>query len=878
MTVELSRNRSERQSQQSGTPSVIEPSARPQALAGAEAHLAEARDIRRGIAQAAPGTSGETSPLMVTPEQQAARARLQRNATASDARTHDDFHESMNSRGRRAAREQLEAGRQPTTDTDRMQIAELPQMRSAERAKQPEPSRVEPAAAITKATSVERETRTRPVSQPQPAAAPQPTSRGWFQSAWQETFDAAKGLVAIHKDVNSWLFSKAKDAVVAGYGFAKRVATDPVGVMNDAVEVAKSAGSAVVSAGKWTAGKAKDAFDWVVDNGAAVVTATGKVFSEVGQGIWEGTLAAGNAVVGLGKVITGQMSWAQLSQQLSVDFSKAWSHVSSAAGTVWSGIKMAGGFIADVSNSIGLTDILIGGYRLSMAGPQFMADLTRVALGQATLGDAFSRLGGNLAGAGQAFVGGLKCLGEVTGVTDLCMAGVHSFHGLAAYGRGEKQAATAHFTQAAFHGAFAAMSAGTIAATVATAGAAAPAIAGVVMGRTALKVGAKQVLNVAAKEFFKEGAKAVAKQVEVKIAKEAVGLLSKEAGGQAILKQLTKEATEELGKQASKAKVTELVGHKAMNHLLSSTAVDGAYAGSKALHELMKKEGVQALTKENAHAVHREAIAKPLEELLTGLKFKEHVSDVALDLLHSVRDKSARKAGAELAEALGVSTKEGVEMAKQARRALMKGRSDDAIKEELTEGLTKHFSSRFADQMESAHKGQFRKILNGDLEEPWAKELSEGVEKRAKDLGKQKDELVDDLVDAGWDGAKEGIEKTVRKFAKEGIDDAFKRFRSIKLRPGFGGAEDAPELRAVSEIKGEELAKATATPEGKVAEEARPNMSDMAAMREYSVTEGDEVITVKLAFDNKDNAYHEVGRTRSSLRRDKEKNIKATAA
>jgi len=813
----------------------------------------------------------------VAADQQVMRARLQRIAATTDTRVQDDFHESMNSVGRKAIREQLETGRQGVANNPRLATTELPQMRSAEplkaREQTPEISRP-----ISSERRVEPRLESRPEPVTQAVTIPQSTSGGWFQGAKQETIDAGRGAVALLWDVGSWAFRKTGEGIAAGARLGQRLVTDPVGVVKDAVEVGQNAGAAVVQGVTWTAGKVKDGFDWVVDNGAAGIQAAGRVLGEIGTGIKEGVFAAGNTVLGLGKVLTGQMSWSQLSQQVTSDFSKAWGHVASAAGSVWSGMKTVGGFLGDLSNSIGLTDMAVGVYRLAKAGPEFTMDLARVALGQATLGEAFSRLGGNLTGAGQAMLGGLKCLGEVTGITDLCMAAKHTFHGLAAYGRGETQAATAHFTQAAVHGAFAAMSAGTIAATVATAGAAAPTIGAMVMGRTALKVGAKQVLNVAAKEFFEAGAKTLARQAETRVAKEAMSLLSKEAGDKAVLAHLTKEAAQELGGKASKAQVSELVGQKAMNHLLSTTAVDAAHAGGKALHELMKKEGVQVLTKETAHAVHRDAMAQSLEELLKGVKFKEHISDVTLDLLKSVRDKNAKKAGAELAEALGVSVKEGTAMAKEARKALMKGRSDDAIKEELTEGITKHFKARFAEQMEGAHKGHFRKILNGELEESWAKELSEGVEKRAKEIGKGKNELVDDLVDAGWDGAKEGIEKTVRKVVREGIDDAFKRFRHIKVRPGLGDFEVAPELRAPEAIKADEIAHAASSAETKAAEEARPTMGDLAATRQYTVTEGDEIVTVTLAFDNKDNAYHEVGRTHASIKRDRQKDAKATAA
>lgn len=876
MTLELSRNRS---TQRQPAATTGEPSLQPNALAGAESHLAEAHDIRRGIAQGAIANAADISAHSATSDQQAAQARMRRVIAASDARAQDDFHESMNSIGRKTIREQLDGGRQNATGVRHLTQGELPQMRSAERVKTPET-----APEISKPLASERHAHAQPSGNAQSVVqvttAPQTNSSGWIGAAVQETLDAGWGLARLHWDVGSWLFRKAGAGITAGARLGYRVATDPVGTAKEVIEGAQNVGSAVVKGLTWAGGKLKDGFEWIVENGASVVHEGLKIAGEIGAGIGEGFLAAGNAIVGLGKVITGQMSWAQLSQQVSIDFSKAGSHLAAAGRAVMSGISVVGGFLTDLSNSMGLTDIAFGLWKLTTAGPQFAFDLARVAFGQATLSEAFTRLGGNLSGAGQALVGGFKCLGEVTGVTDLCLAATHTFHGIAAYGRGEKQVATAHFAQAAVHGAIAAVSAGTIAfmvaATVGTAGAAAPTICGMVMGRTAFKVGAKEILGVAAKQFFKQGAEVVAKQVETKLAKEAFGVLSKEAGGKAVLEQLTKEATQQLGKTASKEKVTELVGQKAVNHLLSAVGVDGAHAGAKSLHTLMKREGVHVLTKETAHAVHRDAITEPLEKLLKQLKFSEHISDTTLDLLKTVRDKSPRKAGAALAEALGVSTKEGVEMAKQARKSLMKGRSDEAIKEELTSGITSHFKTRFAEQMEKPHKEHFRKILTGQLDEPWAKELSEGVEKRSKNLGIGKDDLVDDLVDAGWDGAKEGIEKTVHKFVKEGVDDAFKRFRQMKVRAGLGDADAPPELRAPEGLKSEELAKASGVPELKIAEETRQSAGDMAATTQYTETQGDDIVTVTLAFDNRDNRYHKVGEDRRSIKRDKD--VKATAA
>jgi hypothetical protein len=843
MTLEFSRNRPTQPTQS------VDPHARPDGLAGAESRLEGVSEIRRGIAQNA----------------------------VNHTRAQDDFHETMTSQGRRSTREQLERRTsEPNATTLSQPVAPLMRAPVEERATQALMKQLELEQQRQKAA--EELSATRAAARPVPVAAPQQTEPTWVASAAQETVDAGKGFFRLSWDVGSFFVSKAGQAISAGVRYGQKVITDPVGAVHDVVEAATSVADGVVKAGAWAVEKGKDAVVWVAETGLNALKATGDVLADVGTGIGKGLLATGSAALGFGKVLVGQMSWSQLSHQVSTEFAAAGAHLSKAYAVVSSGVKSVAGFALELSNSIGLTDICVGAWKLSTAGPKFAADLARVAMGQATLGEAFSGLGNNLLGASQCVVGGLKCLGEVTGITDLCMAAKHGFHGLAAYGRGDQAAAQAHLTQAALHGAFAAMSIGTIAATVATAGAAAPTIAAVVTGRTALKVGVKQVLNVAAKEFFKEGAKTVAKQVEKSVAKEALDVLSKEAGGKALIKQFRDTAVEQLGAKASKVEVAELVGRKAMTHLHEGLAREASTSAHKAMHELVQKEGLDTLTTERVKAIHRDATSAAVEKHLERLNVKGHVSDAALELLHSVRDKKVHQAGAELAEKLGVSQKEGVTMAKKARAALMKGSSDDAIKEELTEGISKHLSDILKEDMEHAYKDQSRKILRGELDEPWAKELSESVEKRAKQLGKSKDELVDEFVDAGWEGAKEGIEKAVRKVVREGIDDAFKRFRQIRLRAGLGDVEAAPDLRALEGVKGDEVVKGAAVTEAKLAEEARPSMGDMAATTQYSVTEGNEVVTVTLAFDNRDNRYHEIGRNRASIKRDKEVDPKATAA
>ncbi len=843
MTLEFSRNRTPQP-----TPT-IDPHARPEGLTGAESKLDGAAQIRQQIARA-----------------------------VTDTRTQEDFHETMTAQGRKVTREQLER-RAPEMNTQNLAPSTPPTMRA--------PAQERPSQEAVKQFELEQQRRettqayanARLAAQPAPAApAPQPAERGWFASAAQGTMDAGKGLFRLGWDVGSFFVRKGTQAISASVKYGAKVAADPAAAVQDAVDVATNIAEGAKAAYSWTVEKAGNAVTWIGEKGLDALKAAGNVLADVGTGIGKGLYATGNAALGLGKVLVGQMSWSQLSQQVSTEFAAAGAHLSAAGSAVWTGMKAVGGFVVDLSNSIGLTDILTGAYKLAMTGPQFAADLARVAMGQATLGEAFSNVSNNLGGAAQCVVGGLKCLGEVTGVTDLCLAVKHGFHGLAAYGRGDMAAAKAHLLQATMHGAFAALSMGSIAATVATAGAAAPTIAAVLTGRTALKVGAKQVLNVAAKEFFQEGAKNVAKQVEKKFAKEALDALSKEAGGKAVISQLRKEAVEQLGAKASKAEIADLVGRKAMTHLHQGLAREASTASHKAMHELVKKEGFEALTHENVKAIHSEVTGAAVEKYLKALKLDGHISDTALDLLNSVRDKKVGKAGAELAEALGISQKEGVAMAKKARAALMKGKSDDAIKEELTAGISKHFSDLLKEDMELAYKEQSQKILRGQLDEPWAKELSESVGKRAEQLGKSKDELVDEFVDAGWSGAKEGIDKAVHKVVREGIDDAFRRFRQIKLRGGVGDAVGAPELRVAEGTISAEVAKDKIASEAKAAKEERSNGGDMAATRQYSITEGDEVVTVTEAYNNTDNTYHVVDRSRASIKRGKDAASKSLAA
>ena len=134
MTLELSRKGPAQPQPAATTESGLQPSA----LAGAESHLAEAHTIRKGIAQGAIGGGADVATHGTTADPQAAQVRMRRIIAASDSRTQDNFHESMNHLGRKAIREQPDSGRQHVAAALPISPNGLPQMKTAEPVKPPE--------------------------------------------------------------------------------------------------------------------------------------------------------------------------------------------------------------------------------------------------------------------------------------------------------------------------------------------------------------------------------------------------------------------------------------------------------------------------------------------------------------------------------------------------------------------------------------------------------------------------------------------------------------------------------------------------------------------------------------------------------------------
>ena len=679
------------------------------------------------------------------------------------------------------------------------------------------------------------------------------------EAVLNELADAGKGLVRLGNqalDVALELREKAIDGIkAAGTAvgeFAYEVITDPKAAATKVVNAAIAVKDAVVSAHSWAVEKtaqgllwAADTYasvqTWVQENGMNMLKATGEMLLNIGEGCLQAGWATLQTGWNLTKLACGQMTWDNFKTASAAAWSSAVTSFSAAGSILYAGASTAGSFLKSVSDSIGLTDLAVGLYHNTVMVPHLLYDLGLCAIGKQTLAGAFSNAAHHMSQSARALIGAVKCLGEVTGITDALMAGKHIVHALAAYGRGEDMQALAHLGQAAMHGTFAVMSAGAIAATVATGGAAAGSVAAVMAGRMAAKEAAKAVLKTAAKEFFEKGAKEIGELALKKLGGEALSLVSKEMGTAAV-KELEQQAIKELGEGASKEATTVLVEKLALQKLIQREGV----ATAKELGETLSKKTTGELTTDTVRELGSEIGERRTSELLKQLKLCETVDDLVFDALKSLDTMSPRQARAHLIDTFGVSKREANRMAREAKKALRTGKADDAIKQVYEDGLTKQISEVIQTDMEQSFKETFGKALRGQLDEPWSKTLAKNVDSQAKKLGKTVDEFSDELIEAGWKGVKEGIESATRKLVREGIENALKRFRARSAKVLPRDESDAIEHEAEPTTLAKEEASTTEALEAVADEkkEAILNKGESVPTRQFTINQADGTTVV----------------------------------
>lgn len=354
---------------------------------------------------------------------------------------------------------------------------------------------------------------------------------------------------------------------------------------------------------------------------------------------------------------------------------------------------------------------------------------------------------------------------EQIGFFDACEFVRHTYLGVAAIGRGDEAAAKQHFAGAAVHALGAADFARTVGLVALGGGLGVLAVAG-----------AKSLGKKAAEKALESGAKALLKEGAEKIGKEVVGELAE----------------------------------KGLSKTIQEMAPKIADDGLRQLGEKIGKEGSQALTKEAMEQTMREAAETSTRELMEKMDVSGLVKDKTLKLLDELSGKSEK----ELREFFkNQGLKDPAKSAKELHAALRNGTADELLQKELVDGITKEIKEAIEKEMEAPFKARMRDVLRNTGrkfdEEPFSavrKALDEQAEQLAKKSGRRveecREELIEEYVEAGWKGAREGVEKAVREAVEKGVREAFEEFRKrvdddnrpasrTRNRPNRAGPEQA---------------------------------------------------------------------------------------
>lgn len=498
---------------------------------------------------------------------------------------------------------------------------------------------------------------------------------------------------------------------------------------------------------------------------------------------------------------------------------------------LWEAGKAVVGFLKGVSDSIGLSDLVVGVYKLGEAAVRtaviapVMAlykcgkEFGRLCTGQISFDefaencttafkDEYKKAGAAAVEGLRAIKGAVFLLGEVTGITDLVMCVKYTIEG--------------NYAMAAMHGAFALASWTAIAATVVTAGAAVGSVAAVTAGRITVMQALKNVGSVALKQAAKRGLLKLGEEIGETVLEKTVKELGEEA-----FKSLSKEAVQELEKRALmeigqkvlgeaaqqifekgglvliRDAVVEKIGEKGLRELLvkklgeeifQKMLKEAAEKGvEQSAHELARniaEKGRDALATDSLKKVTKKAghdvTMDLLEELGTGKKVKEEVLQL-LEELHG-RGLMDRLTGGSFGRVQKLLEKHGMEEgeAKIATRALRKAvrgaRSDGEMAEILTRGITDVISSELQAGMEKPFKEAFELAIRGELKTEGGRALRESLEGLARKEGKELSELFSEkeirrMVDDAWDGFKDGIREAVEKVVRKAVKEAFDEFR-----------------------------------------------------------------------------------------------------
>jgi hypothetical protein len=322
---------------------------------------------------------------------------------------------------------------------------------------------------------------------------------------------------------------------------------------------------------------------------------------------------------------------------------------------------------------------------------------------------------------------------ESIGFFDACDFVRYSALAIAAHGSGNEAKRNEYLQKAAVHAWGAADFAGTVAVVVTT-------------GGTGLL--AKGAFKAAAKGLVTEGAEKIGKEV---------------------VQELTEKVTREVFDEA-----TDKVVQQTFSQALEAGAREIADSGAKTLAKAVAQNGSKALTEESIKSAMRESGEKVTADIMQSFGVEKLVKDKTLELLKTLSNASEADV-IKILENQKIANPKA--MAKKLQVALMDGTADKILQEELVDGISRELNESVAKGMEKTFKERWTAILKGEVDDKTSEILNKAIRERAEKEGKEVGKLIDESVEAGWKGAREGAEKAVREAVEKGVREAFEEFR-----------------------------------------------------------------------------------------------------
>jgi hypothetical protein len=447
-----------------------------------------------------------------------------------------------------------------------------------------------------------------------------------------------------------------------------------------------------------------------------------------------------------------------------------WNHPLEAVGAVANGVLAVGKFA--VSMVVGL-----------VAG--FFDGCLKVARGEMSVG--------------QAVLNTFLFCCEVSGLSDLVLTGYHGLLALGAYATGDKTALATHLALAAMHGFWA----GLAIATVTTGGVLAPVTVPLMAGKAAVGMVAKQGIKACVKNLLVKGSEQISKEAIQKMGMAAVKKLGAESP--AVIDDITRVARERLGTEASESALRKEVNELAFKRYARMEGDNIALSHGKSLSDDVASQGRGVLNAEHLGTSGDKIGYERVKGLYQELGSVDHIDDLTHDSLVKFGEMSNKEARKHLVDTYQMSNRQAAQTAKEMKKLIDSGKSDQAIKEILVDGISKDIWKVAGAEIKAGYTDTFKKALRGELKgadnAAWSANLRREILEHADDLAKSKktnphgkhptqlaDDITDDLVKAGAEGVERGGLRATREVVEEGVERALKRLAMRRLRGHAGGA------------------------------------------------------------------------------------------